>query len=455
MQRRRAIAFLCTVVLLAAPATAFADTSFATLLSQYEQEYQLPSGILWKVALAESGGNPNVCASTSSACGMFQFIVSTWETDTKALYGQPLSPSLRTNPDISARAAAYELATIKSQIGSLITQANVNLSAGLYLGHFLGSGGARTLLTAYMQNPGQSACALLPPQCASNRSIMASQTVSGLINWAAQKMSVSGVPNIAGNFQCANGTSYAYSYCDVGASNFLPVNTVIPANPYGQYATVFPSVGSAPISPAAASPIAIPSAPQNPLPANYTPAQTQPATTAASPAPAASGTSACTPQYYCSNNTVYYESDSCATSTFEQCTYGCSGTICAPGPAASSSPPAADSQPVSDVATPVLGTFGTASVSFFATSTEIGTGTSPAGGDLFSIVDVATATPIDATSIASGSSGTSAFEGEPLVSTGFSQSQNVYIPAPASPFEQILGQLKTALSGLLNYLQSL
>jgi hypothetical protein len=44
-------------------------------------------------------------------------------------------------------------------------------AAELYLAHFLGAGGAGTLLTALQADPGQSAAALFPQPAAANRAI--------------------------------------------------------------------------------------------------------------------------------------------------------------------------------------------------------------------------------------------------------------------------------------------
>jgi hypothetical protein len=442
------------LALLAFPAAAFADTSFATLLSQFEQEYQLPTGILWKVALAENGGKATGCASTSSACGMFQFITSTWLADTKALFGKPLDPSLRNDPTNSARAAAFELANIKTQIGPLITQANVNLSAGLYLGYFLGSGGARRLFSAYLQNPAQSACALLQSQCSANQSVMSGRSLAQLINWAAQKMQASGVPNIAGNFQDSNGVSYAYSYADLQSSNFLPANTVIPANPYGKDATVFPATVNSSVAPAGSTGVAAPVSSAAPATSVAQP------TVSPSTASTATSGSACTPQYYCSNNTVYYQSNSCSTSTFQICQYGCQGTICAPPPLASSTSLSVNAQQVTSPLTTSgsgIGTTGTIGTAVFATSSTIGTAfSSLLTAGTSTIAQPQTGTQIGAQTSTSGisyatNSESSSFDSVTLTSNN---SGGTYA-APISPISQILNELRSALNGLLAYLGSL
>ena len=66
------------------------------------------------------------------------------------------------------------------------------------------------------------------------------------------------------------------------------------------------------------------------LPLSPAPAQTTPPATTPTVTPnVTSTTSACSPQYYCSNSTVYYQSSSCSTSVFQTCKNGCLGTTCA------------------------------------------------------------------------------------------------------------------------------
>jgi hypothetical protein len=457
MQRPRVLAalFCAMILVLALPTTTFADTSFGQFLGQLEQQYNLPSGILWKVALAENGGKATGCAPTSSACGMFQFTTNTWLSVTKALFGQPLDLSSRNSPDISAKATAFELAEINTQIGSVIAQAKVNQAAGLYLGHFLGSGGAKQLLLAYIQNPGQSACAILPKACAANRSIM-SGTVAAVINYCAQKMSVTGVPNVAGNFQDSQGISYAYSTADISSTSFLPANTVIGVDPQYDYPPVFTSVTNAPLSPTTGTGMSLPNAPQTTPPASYTnpPPVVSPSTTV-TPTNASSSSSACTPQYSCSNNTVYYESDSCTRSVFQMCKYGCLGTICAPAPSASSSASLLSQQPLTtSVATSAFGILGTTLDQLFATSSAIGTTTSlTLNGSMYSVVPEGTPTSLSGATTSGLSNQASTSQDDAYFAADFSQSN--YVPQSASPLSRALGELRTALGGFLNYLRSL
>ena len=451
MRSRRLLAVLLCVIALAFPAAAFADTSFTQLLSQLEQIYQLPTGVLGKIAQLESGGNPNA-GNPAHAYGLFQWLPNSWEGASKALFGQPLDPSLRTSPDLSAKVTAFSLADTKSKVGGLITQAGVDMSVGLYLGHFLGISGAQHFLTDYIQNPGGNACALFPRECAANPSILSGRTLAGVINYFAGKMQTAGVPSVAGNFQDQTGVSYAYSSADLTAGNFLPANTPIGVDPQYDYAPVYTSVASTPLTPTNIAGSQLPGAPpQTALPASYTTAPA--AASALSAGATASSSSACTPQYSCSNNMVTYVSDSCATSVVQMCTNGCSGTICAPTSSASSSVPNSNTQPTTTTgATSLFGLVGTIENELFATATPIGTTSSLfSNGGMYSIVEDGTATPISSEGDTFvGASGTPEFAEGTLFSSNFSQSE--YVSPTSSPLFQILDELKTALTSLLSYL---
>jgi hypothetical protein len=232
---------LSLVVLFAVPAQLFADTNINQFFGQLEQQYQLPAGILAKVAQVESGGNPNAGSRNSSAVGLFQWLTNSWESASKALYGRPLDPSLRTSPVESAKVTAFALADAKAQLGPLISQTKIDMTVGLYLAHFLGVGGARAFLNAYIQNPGLSACSVLPKACASNGSVM-NRSLSGVVNYFAQKLQQPGVINIAGNFQDGQGISYAYSSADLTSQNFLPANTKIGVDPQYDYPPTYTHV---------------------------------------------------------------------------------------------------------------------------------------------------------------------------------------------------------------------
>ena len=138
---------------------------YASMFNQLETQYNLPSGYLASVAKIESGGNPNICASGSSACGMFQYTSGTWAVDSQrynaAVNGvnAPLDPSLRfdatTEANVTAYTASYYQSTYANTIANA-TAAGMDPNAALYSLHNLGTSGGQAFMNAYAQNPNQS-----------------------------------------------------------------------------------------------------------------------------------------------------------------------------------------------------------------------------------------------------------------------------------------------------------
>ncbi|MDR3571958.1 MAG: hypothetical protein P4L81_07295 [Candidatus Pacebacteria bacterium] len=431
----------------AVPFSAFADTNFDQLLGQLEQMYQLPNGILAKIAIVENGGKATGCAPTSSACGMFQWTTNSWYAATKAMFGQPYDLSGRNDPSLSAKVTAFALGDAKNQVGSLIQQSKIDMTVGLYLAHFLGIGGARTFLNAYIQDPSQNACALFPKGCAANGSIL-KQSLAGVVNTFAARLKAPGVLNVAGNFQDQSGISYAYSYADVNSSNFLPASTVIGSDPTYDYPQTFTPAVVSPTAPSFTSP-GISSIPQTTP--QITP--TQPLSTTATSS-STSG-SACTPKYFCSNSTVYYQANSCATSVFQVCNYGCLGTICAPTPAAISS---------SGVTTQSTGSL-SSQLSVPGSIVNPLVATSNSSVALSPLLDSSISTIIQAQAPALNQNQN---QNQPTAPAGLAPSNPTYIHdtltmngsngtvlSSDSPLGGILNQLKAALTSLLSYLGSL
>lgn len=141
-------------------------------------------------AKIESALDPEANARTSSAAGLYQFTRGTWlrtledHGDKHGLgwASAAISGGRITNPAMAAQIMAlrYDPGVSALMAGELAGDNRDELmgvlgrepdSAELYLGHFLGSGGARKFLTALAESPDISAAALLPKAAAANRPI--------------------------------------------------------------------------------------------------------------------------------------------------------------------------------------------------------------------------------------------------------------------------------------------
>jgi hypothetical protein len=210
-------------LLVAVPILVSAATSLNQVFSEIESQYGLPAGILAKIAHVESGGNPNARSRYSTATGLFQWLEKSWLHASYALYGRALNLTSRTDPVTSAKVTAFTLAQAKTRNGSLIQQAGVDMSLGLYMGHFLGQAGAARFFSAYIQNPNADAASIFPREANSNAAVFGSRTLAQVLNFMANKLKVAGVSvNISGNFSDANGISMAYSNADVTPNDFFP-----------------------------------------------------------------------------------------------------------------------------------------------------------------------------------------------------------------------------------------
>lgn len=117
------------------------------------------------VAMLESGGNPNARASTSSAGGLFGFLKSSYEDVT----GRKGMGEERFDPQKSAEAMKILTMQNKAQMEKNLGR---QLSGeDLYMGHFLGAGGATKFLQQKDINPNASAAAAMPAEAEANRSI--------------------------------------------------------------------------------------------------------------------------------------------------------------------------------------------------------------------------------------------------------------------------------------------
>src|SRR5689334_4937543 len=146
-------------------------------------------------AKMESNFNPKATAGTSSARGLYQFIDQTWlgtvkEAGGQLGYGQYADAISRTSSgDYVVRDAGMRHSIMKlrddpvasSAMAAILTQSNSFQLTGkigrrptdaeLYMAHFLGVGGAATLINSAVDNPQASAARMFPSAAAANRSI--------------------------------------------------------------------------------------------------------------------------------------------------------------------------------------------------------------------------------------------------------------------------------------------
>jgi hypothetical protein len=150
---------------------------------------------LLATAKIESGLDPQVKSTSSSATGLFQFIEQTWlqtmkQSGAELGYGRYADAiektasgryvvkdptmraeilNLRKDPSANAAMAGaltqYNAARLKAKIGRDAT------AGELYMAHFLGAAGAAKLITTAANKPTASAAALFPRAAAANRSI--------------------------------------------------------------------------------------------------------------------------------------------------------------------------------------------------------------------------------------------------------------------------------------------
>lgn len=163
-------------------------------------------------AKLESALDPGARARTSSAAGLYQFTRGTW-LDTLDKHGASHGLSWagdaisggRVNPQMASQIMAlrYDADASSLMAAELARDNGAQLAtalgrepdpAELYLGHFLGIGGATTFLSALNRTPDASAAALMPKAAAANRPIFyepggAPRTVAGVMDLIRGKMS--------------------------------------------------------------------------------------------------------------------------------------------------------------------------------------------------------------------------------------------------------------------------
>jgi len=124
------------------------------------------------MAKQESGFDPNAAAKTSSAKGLYQFIKGTWQ-DMVRKYGSKY-PILRERGPEDPEANAVAGALFIKENSDYLSKNNIPVNATtIYAAHFLGPGGAKTLLTA---DPNKDAAALMPKAADANEYIFYEST---------------------------------------------------------------------------------------------------------------------------------------------------------------------------------------------------------------------------------------------------------------------------------------
>lgn len=196
-------------------------------------------------AKIESSLNPSAKAGTSSAAGLYQFTSGTWlQTLDRhgaehglGWAGDAISGGRITDPAMRAQIMAlrYDANTSALMAGELAADNRAELAtalgrepdaAELYLGHFLGIGGATTFLGALSNSPDATAASLMPQAAAANRHIFygpgGPRSVAGVMDLIRSK--VSGAMESGGAELWTSAASYGGMPVPAAAPGFnLPV----------------------------------------------------------------------------------------------------------------------------------------------------------------------------------------------------------------------------------------
>jgi GNAT superfamily N-acetyltransferase len=148
------------------------------------------AGYMAKNRAAESGGNDAAKAATSSATGRYQFTKGTWLDTYRRTFGdtgEGEAQILAKRLDGATQDRVME--TLTRDNVEAVERAGAEATDGnVYLAHFLGQGGAASVLRADPNTPVSEL--LTPAQINANKSILQGKTAGDVIAWAARKMGV-------------------------------------------------------------------------------------------------------------------------------------------------------------------------------------------------------------------------------------------------------------------------
>lgn len=130
---------------------------------------------------AESGGDPNAKNPNSSATGLHQFTNGTWNGLMRDNPQLGLTADGRTDPEQSRRA----LSAFTQQNAKSLGGAGIQVTPGnLYAAHFLGAGGAQSVLSMDDQTPMVAAAS---PEVIQANGFLQDMTVGDFKSWSSEK----------------------------------------------------------------------------------------------------------------------------------------------------------------------------------------------------------------------------------------------------------------------------
>jgi soluble lytic murein transglycosylase-like protein len=151
-----------TTAAMAMPSPAVAD-----VIQKAAKTVGVDIALMYAMAKQESGFNPNAAAKTSSAKGLYQFIKGTWKSMVEK-YGSKY-PILKQRDAFDPEANALAGALFIKENSEILDQAKIPVNATtVYAAHFLGPGGAKTLLKG---DPNKIAASVLPEAAKANKPI--------------------------------------------------------------------------------------------------------------------------------------------------------------------------------------------------------------------------------------------------------------------------------------------